>query len=68
MDEPIRPSKHPLAFSPNKSGFYGIMSGDRIAVGDRTGWLDEALHDGEALITYDNGEHDIVLWNSVRKI
>lgn len=62
-----RPPKHPLAITPGKSGFYGITSGDRIVVDGRLGWLDEALPDGDALITFDDGEHAIVRWNQVKK-
>lgn len=67
--EPRKP--HPLALPGNKSGwsnaFGDFKSGDRIKHKDgRMGWLDEALTDGEAYVTWDTGSHETVLWLELR--
>ncbi len=58
---------HPLAF-PNDSGALGMRAGDRVVytIDGRCGVLDEALHDGDALVTFDCGKHATVKWRCLR--
>lgn len=55
---------HPLAFSETKSGANGMRSGDRVVyvIDGRHGIADEFLHDGDALVTFDDGKHEAVHW------
>ena len=66
---------HPLAIQGNTSGFqdkFGsdVRAGDRVLHlrDGRTGVLDEALHDGDAFVTFDNGQYATVKWACLRKI
>lgn len=66
--------RHPFAFPDNSGGFTDgngnkVVAGDRIQyrVGDRRGVLDEALQDGEAFVTFDDGEHATVNWHHLCK-
>ena len=63
---------HPLAF-PNNNGFRDqdgndVRAGDKVlhTLSGRTATLDEALHDGDAFVTFDDGTHDTVKWNHLR--
>lgn len=58
---------HPLAFNGSSStGFYGHTSGDILThVSGKKCRLDEALPDGEAFITFEDGTYDCVKWNSL---
>jgi hypothetical protein len=65
---------HPLAITPNRSGFtnsYGdeINSGDRVVsrLDGRQGVMDEALHDGDAFVTWDDKTFGTVKWNSLAR-
>lgn len=60
---------HPLAFSDSPSGgnsgcWNEVRSGDSIIdlISGRTGTLDECLHDGDALVTWDDGSFGTVKW------
>lgn len=58
--------KHPLCgpFAQH-SGACGMRAGQtvRYAVDGRLCVMDEALQDGDALVTFLTGEHGIVKWN-----
>jgi len=59
--------RHPLAFGPSceKCGAMNIYHGD-IATYDLDGRecrLDEALHDGDAFVTWAGGTYGTVKWN-----
>lgn len=59
---------HPLAFPNNRSGAFDMRAGDRVVHSDgRRGVADEFLHDGDALVTWDDGSYDTVKWNHLRK-
>lgn len=64
---------HPLAFPDSTSSFDlgngPVRAGDRIIYmpEGRTGVLDEALQDGDAFVTWDNGSYGTVHWNKLRK-
>jgi hypothetical protein len=64
---------HPLAFPNNKSGFDleagPVKAGDKVihTQDGRHGTMDEALQDGEAFVTWDDGSYDTVKWNQLRK-
>lgn len=55
---------HPLAYPGIKSGANGMKNGDAIRhkPDGRTGIADEFLHDGDALVTWDDGGHGEVKW------
>ena len=61
---------HPLAVrsEPGSSGALGMKSGDRVVhIPDgRACVADEFLHDGDALVTFEDGEHGIVKWNNLK--
>lgn len=61
---------HPLAFQGNRSGAGCINAGDRVSydIDGRRGVMDEALSDGEALMTWDDGTFGIVNWNHLTKL
>lgn len=59
---------HPLTFR-NKNGFQDhsgklVQSGDsvRYLIDGREAILDEALHDGDAFVTWLDGTHGTVKW------
>jgi hypothetical protein len=58
------PTPHPLAFPNNRSGAFSLNAGDRFVydIDGRQGWADEFLQDGDALVTFDDGTHDIIKW------
>lgn len=58
---------HPIALEGNRSGALGMKAGDRVRhIPDgRTGTADEFLHDGDALITWDDGSYGTVKWNNL---
>lgn len=59
---------HPLAIK-NDNGANGMKSGDRIIyiIDGRTGVADEFLHDGDAFVTFDDGQCETVKWHHLRK-
>ncbi len=59
---------HPLAFVGRRSGANGMKNGDRIIdyTDGRHGVVDEFLPDGNALISYDDGEYSTVKWRRLR--
>lgn len=67
---------HPLAFRGNRGGFIDgndcrVIEGDRVEYryeNHRRGVLDEALHDGDAFVTWDDGSHATVKWCNLAKI
>lgn len=60
--------RHPHAIQEDgETGFYGIMAGERIVVGGKHGWLDEALCDGDAYVSFDDGTFATVRWNAVER-
>lgn len=66
---------HPLAFRDNLGGFTDgndrkVVAGDRVEYkfGNQNGVLDEALHDGDAFVTWDDGSHATVKWHHLAKI
>lgn len=66
---------HPLAFPGNKGGFYDgfeekVSEGDRVfyTIDRRIATLDEALHDGDAFITFEDGSHSTVKWRDLIKV
>lgn len=60
---------HPMAMVPNQNSGNGIGYQDRFIASDgRHGRMDEALHDGEAFVTMDDGSHEIMNWHQLRKI
>lgn len=60
---------HPLAFTGHKNGAGDMRAGDRVIyqIDGRHGVADEFLHDGEAFVTFDDGEYGTVKWNHLRK-
>lgn len=63
---------HPLAFPERRSGgnsgaWNEVRSGDHVIdlISGRTGTLDECLHDGDALVTWDDGTCGIVRWHNL---
>lgn len=67
---------HPQAFRNNDGGFIDgnfrrVVAGDRVEYrfeDHRRGVLDEALQDGDAFVTWDNGAHGTVKWHHLAKI
>lgn len=59
---------HPLAIPGNHSSTMGVNAGDRFVylIDGRRGRLDEATHDGDALVTWDNGAYDTIKWAHIR--
>ena len=59
---------HPLALPGNRSGAYDMTAGDRVVdtLSGRRGVADEFLHDGEALISWDDGSFGAVHWCHLR--
>lgn len=62
---------HPLARSGNKTGFdlgEPIHGGDRVLHrSGKRGVMDEALHDGGALVSFDDGTFGEVKWRTLTK-
>lgn len=60
---------HPLARPDNQSGAFDMNAGDRVIhmVDGRHGVADEFLHDGDALVSFDDGSFEIVKWAQLRK-
>lgn len=58
---------HPYAFPDNRSGAMGVRAGERFVrlTDGRRGRLDEALPDGEAFVTWDDGTHDTIKWGRI---
>ena len=58
---------HPLAIK-GQNGANGMYAGDRIVylIDGCHGNADEFLHDGDALVTFDDGRHETVKWNHLR--
>lgn len=56
--------RHPFSIlSDGETGFYGIKAGQRIVLKDgRHGYLDEALPDGDAYVSLDDGTFVTVPW------
>ena len=69
-------SWHALAFRKTEGGFTDgndchVVSGDRVEYrfeNNRRGVLDEALQDGDAYVTWDDGAHATVKWKHLAKI
>ena len=66
---------HHLVFEDNKGGFTDfngneVKAGDQIIYGpdQRTGIMDEALHDGDAFVTFDDGSRETVKWRHLVKL
>ncbi len=67
---------HPFAFRHNDGGFIDgndrrVVAGDRVEYrfeNHRRGVLDEALHDGDAFVTWDDGTFATVKWHHLAKI
>ena len=66
---------HPLAF-PNSRGGFTDGNGNSVKEGDlvvykfdnRMAILDEALHDGDAFITFEDGQCATVKWHHLAKL
>lgn len=58
---------HPLAIAGNRSGAIGMVAGDRIRhlIDGRIGTADEFLHDGDTLVTWDDGTFGTVKWRNL---
>lgn len=56
---------HPFALTGHKNGACGMKAGDRIVytIDGRHGTADEFLHDGDAYVTFDDGEYATVKWH-----
>ena len=66
---------HPLSFPENRGGFTDrqgqeVNAGDRVrySINGKEGRMDEALHDGDAFVTWDNGDYETVKWHHLVKI
>ncbi len=65
-----------MRFQKVKGGFTDgndreVVAGDRVEYrfeNHRRGVLDEALHDGDAFVTWDDGSHATVKWCNLAKI
>lgn len=50
------------------SGALGMRAGDRVVhIDGRRGIADAFLHDGEALVTWEDGTHGVVNWAVLRR-
>ncbi len=65
---------HPHAFPDNKSGFEDqdgnmVEAGDQVIymIDGRVAVLDEALHDGDAFVTFEEGYSATVKWRHLKK-
>ena len=65
---------HPSAFKSNRSGFEDrngkqVKAGNTIiySIDGRKGVLDEALQDGDAFVTWDDGRYGTVKWHHLAK-
>lgn len=63
----INPNPHPMSVPNNRSGAFFLSAGDRFVydIDGRHGFADEFLHDGDALVTFDDGKHETVKWNNM---
>jgi hypothetical protein len=66
--------RHPLAWRAMSGNGFDLGRGrftgdDRIicTLNGKHGYMDEAMHDGDALVSYDDGTFDIVKWGHLRK-
>ncbi len=60
---------HPLATPNNRTGACGLRAGDRVicSLDNRHGTADEFLHDGEALVSFDDGTYGEIKWRFLSK-
>lgn len=60
---------HPLAVPGNRSGAFDMNAGDRIVhhPDGKRGVADEFLHDGDALVTLDDGTFATLKWNQMSR-
>lgn len=58
---------HPFAIPENRSGANGMKAGDRViyTIDGRHGVANEFLHDGDAFVTFDDGEFATVKWRNL---
>ena len=58
---------HPFAIAPHGTGGNGVNSGERFVylIDGRRGRLDEALQDGDAYVTWDDGTYGEIKWNHI---
>lgn len=58
---------HPLAIPGNRSGALDMRAGDRFIcpISGRCGVVDEFLQDGDALVTFDDGNFDAIKWSQI---
>lgn len=65
MANETEPNPHPMAFPGNRSGAFDLRAGDRFVydIDGRHGRADEFLHDGDAYVTFDDGEYATIKWN-----
>ncbi len=61
---------HPLVLLTPRSGAFGMQSGDLLLhIPDgKICRADEFLCDGEAFVTFEDGMHGVVKWNSLERI
>ncbi len=66
---------HPLAFSDNRGGFedrngIDVRAGDHViyTIDGRKAILDEALHDGDAFVTFEDGSYKTVKWKNLVRV
>ncbi len=66
---------HPHSFPGNKNGFHDgfdekVEEGDKVfyTVDRRIATLDEALQDGDAFVTFEDGSYGTVKWRNLVKI
>lgn len=67
---PVDVPLHPFARPGNRSGAFGMKSGDRVryVIDGRTGRADEFLHDGDAFVAWDDGSYGTVKWNNLEPV
>ena len=66
---------HPHAFKDNRGGFTD-HNGNKVKAGDQVRYtvdgkmatMDEALHDGEAFVTWADGTFGTVKWNHLELV
>lgn len=59
---------HPLTLGRDiRGGFYDYRNGDILFCKGRACRLDEALQDGDALVTFEDGSHDVVKWGELSR-